>query len=310
MSTSPVQPGPVQMVPPVDGLDLLVDGGEFILVRVQDRFGERTRIGIRDSAVRVLLAVRPRANRARFYAVLAGVIVTVLLAFSVPVGIGLPPLMGVAMAVSVGLVGLVVVLLAQPVREYRFHDDLPGGLERPPLMTLSERAGRQSWYALRDEQGRLFGDVSKRLGRWRVRGFEPMAAPSPDVDIDDAEASDLVGRLYAWGVAVAEDEPAPPGEAPELAAVLVRDYLNLASIVGGLISGPIGLLLALSGPWKRIEFRRGGSTVATGHRLDDGNAMRLEIDAGLDMAGDGESWLDRRHVLALAVLSLSFEAER
>ena len=303
-----------ELVPPVDGLDLLVDGGEFVLVRIQDRQGERVRIGIRDSAVRLLLVVRPRVNRARFFAILAGVIVSVLIAFAVPVGIGLHPLLGFAFAVAVGLVGLVAVLLAQPTREYRFHDDLPGGLERPPLVTMSERSGQQAWYSLRDEQGRMFGDISRRLGKWRVRGFEPLEAPEPTEEEQmaaaAAEVSQIASRLYAWSVAMGEDEPAPRGATSEVSVTIVREYLNLASIIGGLISGPIGLMLAFSGPWKRMEFRRGGSVVATGHRLDDGNAIRLEMAPGFDMASEADAWLDRRHVLALAVLSLSLEAER
>ncbi|OAB62890.1 hypothetical protein AY599_00780 [Leptolyngbya valderiana BDU 20041] len=306
--------GQVQLVPPVDGLDLLVDGNEFLLVRVQDQAGERIRIGVRDSTVRLLLAVRPRVNRARFFVVLAGVLLTIALAFLIPVGIGLPPLLGFAMAVAVGLVGLVVVLMAQPTREYRFHDDLPGGLDRPPLMVLSERSGQQSWYALRDERGWMFGDVSRRLGKWRVRGFEAIEPPPPSDDeqaaAEAAKASNLASALYAWSVAMAEDEPAPEGSAPELSVTIVRDYLNLASVVGGLVSGPIGLALAFSGPWKRMEFKRGGRVVATGHKLDDGNAMHLEIADAFDAGVETEAWIDRRHVLALAVLSLSFEAER
>jgi len=296
------------MVPPVDGLDLLIDGGEFILVRVHDRFGERIRVGIRDAAVRVLLVVRPKVGRTKFYAVLAGVVVTVVLAFAVTTGVGLPPLLGVAMAVSVGLIGIVAVLFVQPLREFRFHDDLPGGIDRPPLVTLAERAGRQSWYDLRDEQGLLFGDISRRFGKWRVRAFEPIVPASPDEHHDSSTG--LADRIQAWSTAAADGEQAPPGSSPGLSAVVVRDYLNLASIVGGLISGPIGIMLALSGPWKRIELRRDGRVVATGHRLNDGSAMRLEIDPAFDHGAEGDAWLDRRHLLALALLCLSFEAER
>ena len=299
--------GQVEMVPPVDGLDLLLDGGEFILVRVHDRFGERIRVGIRDAAVRVLLVVRPKVGRAKFYAVLAGVIVTVVLAFAVTTGVGLPPLLGVAMAVSVGLIGIVAVLFVQPLREYRFHDDMPGGIDRPPLMTLSERAGRQSWYDLRDEHGRAIGDISRRLGKWRVRGFEPI---EPASTAKDAQEAGLADRIQTWSTRAAEGESAPPGSLPELSASIVRDYLNLASIVGGLVSGPIGIMLALSGPWKRIELRRAGGVVATGHRLNDGSAMRLEIEPAFDRGMEGDAWLDRRHLLALALLCLSFEAER
>lgn len=305
---------PAQLVPPVDGLDLLVDGKEFLLVRIKDHTGERIRIGIQDSAVRLLLAVRPRVNRAKFFAVLAGVMASVALVFLVPAGIGLSPLLAFAMAVSVGLVGLVVVLMVQPAREYRFHDDLPGGLDRPPLMVLSERNGQQSWYVLRDEQGRYFGDVSRRLGKWRVRGYEPIEPPPPTEEQEAAaaaaEVSSIAGKLYAWGEAMAVDDPSPSGPTPEVAVTVVRDYLNLASIVAGLISGPVGILMAFNGPWKRMEFRRGRTIVATAHRLDDGGAMRLEIAEGMDRADNEEVRLDRRHLLALAVLSLSFEAER
>lgn len=306
--------GPAELVPPVDGLDLLVDGNEFVLVRVQDRYGERVRIGIRDSAVRLLLAVRPRVNRTRFFMVLAGVLVTVLLAALIPIGIGLPPLLGFAMAVAVGLVGLVVVLMAQPTREYRFHDDLPGGLERSPLMTLAERSGEQSWYSLLDERGWMFGDLSRRLGKWRVRGFEPVEPPplteEEQLAAAAAEVSSLAARLYAWSVAMGSEERVPDGKTPEVTVSIVREYLNLASIVGSLVSGPIGLALAFNGPWKRMEFKLGGRLVATGHRLDDGSAMRLDIEAAFDRGAESESAIDRRHVLALAVLSLSFEAER
>jgi hypothetical protein len=303
---------PVEMVPPIDGLDLLVDGGEFILVRAQDRFGERIRVGIRDSAVRVLLVVRPRANRAKFVAMLAGVIVTVFIAFAVPIGIGLSPLLAMALAITIAVFGLVIVLLTQPVREYRFHDDLPGGLDRPPLLTLIERSGKQSSYALRDEKGRTIGDIARRLGKWRVRAFEPIDPPPPPEDEPDPTFAPIgvTGRLYAWSVAMSEEEPTPSGPAVEVSASIVRDYLNLASIIGGLVSGPIGLVLALSGPWKRIEFRRGSGVLAIGHRLDEGNAMRLELDPGFDIAGGDGDWFDRRHLLALAVLSLSFEADR
>ncbi|UYV12871.1 MAG: hypothetical protein NCW75_00955 [Phycisphaera sp.] len=305
---------PAQLVPPVDGLDLLVDGGEFLLVRIKDHGGERIRIGIQDSAVRLLLAVRPRVNRAKFFAVLAGVIATVALVFLVPAGIGLPPLLGLAMATSVGLVGLVVVLMFQPTREYRFHDDLPGGLDRAPLMVLAERNGQQSWYALRDEQERMFGDVARRLGRWRVRGFEPIDPPPPTEEeaaaAAAAELNGLAAKLYSVGMSLSEDEPTPAGPTPEVSVMVVRDYLNLASLLAGLISGPVGIVMAFNGPWKRMEFRRGRTLVATGHRLDDGGAMRLEIAEGLDQADNDDVWLDRRHVLALAVLSLSLEAER
>lgn len=301
------------LVPPVDGLDLLVNGGEFVLVRIQDREGERIRIGIRDSAVRLLLVVRPRVNRAQFVVVLAGVIVTILVAFAVPVGIGLPALLGFAIAIAVGLVGLVVVLLSQPKREYRFHDDLPGGRDREPLLTLIERSGQQAWYALRDEQGRMIGDISRRLGKWRVRGYEPIEPPEPTADEQEpavtGKVSSLASTLHALSLTL-EDEPMPKGVTAEVGVVIVRDYLNMASIIGGMISGPLGLMLAFSGPWKRMEFRRGGSVVATGHRLDDGNAVRLEIGPGLDLASESDAWLDRRHLLALAVLSLSLEAER
>lgn len=303
-----------ELVPPVDGLDLLVDGQEFLLVRIQDREGERIRVGIRDSSVRLLLAVRPRLNRVRFIIVLLGVIASVLLAFAVPVGVGLPSLLGIALAIGVGLIGLVAVILAQPQREYRFHDDLPGGREREPLMTMSERSGQQAWYALRDEQGRMFGDLSRRLGRWRVRGFEPLEPPEPTEDeraaAQAAEVSDLAARLYAWSVAIGEDQPTPGPATSEVSVTIVRDYLNLASLIGGLVSGPIGIVLALNGPWKRMEFRRDGSLVAIGHRMDDGGAMRLDIESGFDMASERDAWLDRRHLLALAVLMLSFEAER
>ena len=307
------------LVPPVDGLDLLVDGREFLLVRIQDREGERIRVGIRDSSVRLLLAVRPRLNRARFYVVLSGVIASVAIAFVLPAGIGLPPLLGVALALGIGLIGLIAVLLVQPQREYKFHDDLPGGRERPPLMSMTERAGQQSWYALRDERGRMFGDISRRLGKWRVRGFEPLDPPEAaefdgehagEPDPSTQFGTDLASRIYAWGIAISEDEPEPKGATSEVAVTIVRDYLNLASILGGLLSGPVGIALALNGPWKRMEFRRGGAVVAVGHRMDDGNAMRLNIESGLDMASEHDAWLDRRHVLALAVLSLSFEAER
>jgi|GEM_PF-5808261 len=305
---------PAQLVPPVDGLDLLVDGNEFLLVRIKDNHGERIRIGIRDSAVRLLLAVRPRANRVKFFAVLAGLIMTVALVLMVPAGIGLPPLLGLAMAASVGLVGLVVVLMMQPTREYRFHDDLPGGLDRQPLMVLAERSGQQSWYALRDEQGRMFGDAARRLGKWRARGFEPVNPP-PQTEEEQlaaaaAQVSGLAAKLYAWSVAMADDEPSPEGPAPEVTVTVVRDYLNLTSIVAGLISGPLGIVMAFNGPWKRMEFRRGRTLVATGHRLDDGGAMRLEVTEGMDQADNEQMWLDRRHVLALAVLNLSLEAER
>lgn len=304
--------GPAELVPPVDGLDLLVDGNEFILVRAQDRYGERIRIGIRDSAVRLLLAVRPRVNRARFFAVLAGVLLMVLLAALVPIGIGLPPLLGFAMAVAVGLVGLIVVLMAQPTREYRFHDDLPGGLERAPLMTLAERSGEQSWYSLRDERGWMFGDVSRRMGKWRVRGFEPVEPPQIDEEQADevGEASGFAARLFAWGVSMGSEERAPEGDLPEMSVTIVRDYLNAASLVAGLVSGPVGLALALNGPWKRMEFKLGGRQVAVGHRLDDGSAMRLDIADAFDGGVESEATVDRRHVLALAVLSLSFEADR
>lgn len=305
---------PAQLVPPVDGLDLLVDGGEFILVRIKDHQGERIRIGIQDSAVRLLLAVRPRVNRAKFFAVLAGVIVTVALVFLVPAGIGLPPLLGFAMAVSVGLVGLVVVLMFQPMREYRFHDDLPGGLDRPPLMVVAERSGQQSWYTVRDEQGRMIGDVARRLGKWRVRGFEPIDPPPPTEEEEAAaaaaELNGLAAKLYHVGMALGEDEPSPSGPTPEISVTVARDYLNLTSLIAGLISGPVGILMAFNGPWKRMEFRRGRTLVATGHRLDDGGAMRLEIAEGIDLADNDGAWLDRRHVLALAVLGLSLEAER
>jgi hypothetical protein len=302
---------PAQLVPPVDGLDLLVDGNEFLLVRIKDHQGERVRIGIRDSTVRLLLAVRPREKRMVFYAVVAGVVLAVAFAFVVPVGLGLSPLLGFAMAVSLGLVGLVVALMMQPTREYRFHDDLPGGLDRPPLMVLAERSGQQSWYALRDEEGRMFGDVSKRFGKWRVRGFEPIEAP-PLTDDAAAAAADLhwlAAWLYSKSMAL-EDEPSPRGPMPEVSVTVVRDYMTLASVVGGLISGPVGIAMAMNGPWKRMEFRSGRSLVATGHRLDDGGAMRLELTAEMDAADAGEAWLDRRHVLALAVLSLCLEAER
>ncbi|MEQ8317659.1 MAG: hypothetical protein RIE77_02795 [Phycisphaerales bacterium] len=304
--------GPAELVPPVDGLDLLVDGNEFILVRAQDRYGERIRIGIRDSAVRLLLAVRPRVNRVRFFVVLAGVLATVLLAALIPIGIGLPPLLGFAMAVAVGLVGLIVVLLAQPTREYRFHDDLPGGLERAPLMTLAERSGEQSWYSLRDERGWLFGDVSRRMGKWRVRGFDPVEPPPAEEEDPEAleERLGLAARLHAWGISVGSEERAPEGDLPEMSVTIVRDYLNAASIAAGLVSGPVGLALALNGPWKRMEFKLGGRQVAVGHRLDDGSAMRLEIADAFDRGMESESAVDRRHVLALAMLSLSFEADR
>lgn len=305
---------PAQLVPPVDGLDLLVDGNEFLLVRIKDHTGERIRIGIQDSAVRLLLAVRPRVNRAKFFAVLAGVMASVALVFLVPAGIGLSPLLAFAMAVSVGLVGLVIVLMVQPTREYRFHDDLPGGLDRPPLMVLSERSGQQSWYVLRDEQGRYIGDVARRLGKWRVRGYEPIEPPPPTEEQEAAaaaaEVSNIAGKLYAWSEAMALDAPSPSGPTPEVAVTVVRDFLNLASIVAGLISGPVGIVMAFNGPWKRMEFRRGRTLVATAHRLDDGGAMRLEIAEDMDRADNEQVWLDRRHVLALAVLSLSFEAER
>ncbi len=305
---------PAQLVPPVDGLDLLVDGNEFLLVRIKDHQGERVRIGIRDSRVRLLLAVRPREHRMRFYAVMAGVMAITAVVFLVPVWLGLSPLLGLAMAVSVGLVGLVVVLMMQSTREYRFHDDLPGGLDRPPLMTLAERSGQQSWYALRDEQGRMFGDIAKRLGKWRVRGFEPIDPPPPTEEefqaAAAAEVSNLAGKLYAWSVTMGEDEPSPVGPMPEVSVTVVRDYLNAASIIGGLISGPVGIVMALNGPWKRMEFRRRRRLVATGHRLDDGGAMRLEIAGDMDSADAGDAWADRRHVLALAVLSLCLEAER
>lgn len=303
-----------ELVPPVDGLDLLVDGQEFLLVRIQDREGERIRVGIRDSSVRLLLAVRPRLNRARFFIVLLGVIASVAAAFAVPVGIGLPPLLGVSLALGVGLIGLVAVLLAQPRREYRFHDDLPGGRDREPLMVMSERSGQQAWYALRDEQGRMFGDISRRLGKWRVRGFEPLSPPEPTEEeraaARAAEVSDLAGKLYAWSVAASEDEPTPGPATTEVSVAIVRDYLNLASLIGGLVSGPVGIMLAFNGPWKRMEFRRGGGLVAIGHRMDDGSAMRLDVEPGFDMASEQDAWLDRRHLLALAVLCLSFEAER
>jgi hypothetical protein len=309
MATSP----PLEVVPPVDGLDLLVDGGEFLIVRVQDHQGERVRIGIQDSTVRVLLAVRPRANRARFFVVLAGVMAGVALAFLVPVGVGLSPLLAFAMAFAVGLIGLVVVLMAQPVREYYFHDDLPGGLERPALMVLAERTGQQAWYALRDEQGRVFGDISRRLGKWRVRGFEPIDPPEPASD-DEARATgsgaNVTGRLYAWSVAMADDQPQPSGATTEVSVSIERNSMTLAALVGGLISGPLGLAMAANGPWRRMEFRRAGAVVARGHRLDDGGAMRLAIEPAFDTGSEVDAWLDRRHLLALAVLSLSFEAER
>lgn len=305
---------PAQLVPPVDGLDLLVDGNEFLLVRSKDHRGERIRIGIRDSAVRLLLAVRPREHRVRFYAVLTVVILAVAAAFLAPTIIGLSPLLGLAMAVSVGLVGMVVVLMVQPTLEYRFHDDLPGGLDRPPLMVLAERSGQRSWYALRDEDGRMFGDIAKRLGKWRVRGFEPVEPPRPTEEEQlaaaGAEVSGLAARLYAWSVAMGDEEPSPTGPVPEVTVTVVRDYLSLASIVAGLISGPLGIVMAFNGPWKRMEFRRGRTLVATGHRLDDGGAMSLEIAESMDQAENEQVWLDRRHVLALAVLSLSLEAER
>ena len=306
------------LVPPVDGLDLLVDGHEFLLVRIQDRRGERIRVGIRDSSVRLLLAVRPRLNRARFYAVLLGVIASVAIAFLLPVGIGLPPLLGLALALGVGLVGLVAVMLAQPRREYAFHDDLPGGLERPPLMTMAERSGQQSWFALRDENGRMFGDISRRLGRWRVRGFEPLDPPEPERE-DPSEAlgfphtatrRDFAARIEGWGAAASEEGPDPKMATTEVAVTIVRDYLNLASLIGGMLSGPIGIALAFNGPWKRMEFRRNGSLVATGHCLDDGQALRLDVEPGFDMSNEQDAWLDRRHLLALAVLTLSFEADR
>lgn len=309
MSTSPLE-----LVPPVDGLDLLVDGNDFLIVRVQNHDGERVRVGIQDSSVRVLLAVRSPVQRVRYYLLVAGVIAAVALVFFLPAAIGLPPLLGLALAVTFGIVGLMVVLIAQPTREYRFHDDLPGGLDREPLMTLAERSGQQSWYALRDERGWIIGDISKRLGRWRVRGFEPIEPPplTDDEQLAEsaAEVSKLAGMLYAWSMAMGDDEPSPEGPAPEVTAAIVRDYLNLASIIGGLISGPVGIAMALNGPWKRMEFRRGGSVVATGYRLDDGSAMRLEIAEAFDFGGEQEAWVDRRHLLALAVLSLSLEAER
>ncbi|NRA58510.1 MAG: hypothetical protein HRU13_10410, partial [Phycisphaerales bacterium] len=153
------------------------------------------------------------------------------------------------------------------------------------------------------------GTISRRLGKWRVRGFEPQEPEESAAD-DEASVGNITGKIYAWSEAASMGEPGPRGPSDEVAVVVVRDYLNLASIIGGLVSGPIGVMLALSGPWKRLEFRRGGRLVATGHRLHDGSAMQLQLESDFDMAGDGEPVLDRRHVLALAVLTLSFEAER
>ena len=198
-------------------------------------------------------------------------------------------------------------MFAQPLREYRFHDDLPGGIDRPPLLTLGERPGRQSWYDLRDEQGRTVGAISRRLGKWRDRGFEPQDPETP-ADEGLAAAGNLTGKIHAWSEAASKAEPGPAHASDEIAVTIVRDYLNLASIIGGLVSGPIGVMLALSGPWKRLEFRRGSRLVATGHRLHDGSAMQLQFEADFDVGGD--AILDRRHMLALAVLSLSVEAER
>lgn len=309
----------VGLVAPVDGLDLLVDGGEFLLVRFQDADGERIRVGIRDATVRLLLIVRPRASRARLVLAVLAVMIAVAAAIFGASALGLPAILGAVLVVGTVFVGMFVIVLVQPLREYRFHDDLPGGRDRPPLMVLAERSGERSWYTLRDEAGRTFGDIGRRLGRWRVRGYEPIDPPdaseivgglTPEQERAVANLTGLAARLYAWGVALGEDEPTPRDPAPEVSATIVRDYLNWASLLGGLISGPLGLAMAFNGPWKRMEFRRGGSVVATGHRIDDGTAMRLEVSAGFDIAGPEGAWLDRRHLLALAALVLSIEADR
>ena len=109
---------------------------------------------------------------------------------------------------------------------------------------------------------------------------------------------------------MAEDRPEPVGETAEISVTIERNYMTLASLVGGMVSGPLGLAMAANGPWRRMEFKREGRQVATGHRLGDSGAMRLEITPAFDRATEREAWVDRRHLLALAVLSLCFEAER
>lgn len=304
---------PVELVPPIDGLDLLVDGRDFLLVRVQDLQGERIRVGIGDATVRLLLIVRPRASRARLVltvlAVMLGVAVVMLGATS----LGFSPMLVLSMAIAVAGVGMFFIVLSQPPREYRFHDDMPGGLERPPLLVMAERAGQRRWFALRDEQGRTFGDIGHRLGRWRVRGYEPIDPtehPGSPMHASDRYTS-TASRLDAWGHVVREGEPTPRGRAPELTLSIVRHSMSWASLLGGLISGPVGIVLsAHHRPWKRMEFRRGGVVVATGHRLDDGSAMRLEVAPTFEVPGPEGAWIDRRHLLALAAMGLSFEAER
>lgn len=302
----------VGLVAPVDGLDLLVDGGEFLLVRFQDLQGERVRVGNGDPTVRLLLIVLSKPSRARLFLMVLAVLLSVALVILVVASLGLSSMFVLFMAMAVAGVGMFFIVVSQPPREYRFHDDMPGGLERPPLLVMTERAGQRRRYFLRDELGRTFGDISTLLGGWRVRGYEPVDPAGEPVTVPrDPDRSVLnSSRLDAWGQKVQEDEPMPRGRDPELTLSIVRDYLNLASLVGGLISGPLGLAMALNGPWKRVEFRRGGSVVATGHRLDKGSAMRLEVQPGFDVPGPEGAWLDRRHLLAMAVLVLSFEGER
>lgn len=310
---------PSEMVPPVDGLDLLVDGREFLLVRSRDRREERVRVGIGDATVRLLLAVRPTGPGPYALPMALGMVLGVAGVLIGTSMLRLPSGLGLTLGAAVLIVGGVAIALMFPKRAYRFHDDLPGGRDRPPLMVLAERGGERTWYTLRDEAGRTFGDITRRLGAWRVRGYEPINPPEASDILEDltpeqqraaASLTGLAARLYAWGVSLGEDVPDSRRPVPELSVTIGRAYLNTAALVGGLVSGPLGLAMALHGPWKRVEFRRAGEVVAIGHRLDKGSAMRLEVRPGFDVPGPEGAWLDRRHLLAMAVLALSFEGDR
>ncbi|GIW73958.1 MAG: hypothetical protein KatS3mg103_0480 [Phycisphaerales bacterium] len=344
-----------RLVPPIDGLDQLIDGRQFLIVTIQKGRTKRLRIGVQDSSVRVMQVASGQSGAWLLALVsLVGLLATIG-AYTLASAVGMQSgALGVAGVVA--LLAVLLYFLAQPITKINFYDDMPGGLQRPPLMTLTERYAEYRWYDLRDEQGRIIGEATKKGDQWRIRGIEPAR---PDQTQDQTQDQDQdqdqdQGQPQAFDADPTTDpqgrDAGPASSTPSavpskllatlfgaierevadrIAAMLFQErieverhshwlqarcvgkgYHSTAVLVGALNPMLSPVAVALARKWSRMDIRRAGKLVATGHRIDRGRSLRLEVHEAFDqpsaLASDpkqDDTLLDRRHLLALATLA-------
>ncbi|MEO1008768.1 MAG: hypothetical protein AAFX79_09380 [Planctomycetota bacterium] len=256
-----------------DAMDLLVDGTHFVLVRRHGVVRERIMIGgvaDPDDPDAPPPGLALTAHRDRRLAQ----------QFAVGMLATATALMGIAAVTHLG----------------RFH---------PPLAALTLVAAVFACIAM----------VAALRPRWAMHLLDPLPGADdrpPLLAIEERTARARTFELF-------DEERNPLGlvrrrmgrwrllrgeGAPEITARIARKRMHAGAVVAVLLPGPIGVMLALRAPWSGIEFLEGKTPIAHATRIDAEHAMALHIVPG--HVGD----IDRRHLLALACLVLSMEANR